>query len=579
MFPRVTKVGKGENAREYLQILESYRKDGTSRHRVVASLGRVDQLADKMDKLVSALQKYCRNPMVALEEFGLSAACEWGQVLLARHLWDEVGLGELVERLCQGRRKFDVAETAFVLLANRLCEPTSEHGLARWLEHTFVCDRDGCRWQPEWLPTERVTKLQRVKVASKQLKPWYRTLDALFAAKEQIEVELYRRVRDLFHVKVDLVFYDLTTAFFQRREPRGELRRHGLSKDGKPRNVQIVLGVVMANGWPIAHHVFAGNTTDKATLQDVLTDLDARFGIGRVMFVADRGLVSKKNLELLDGLPFRYLMAIKGRRSDEATRALDAVEPDKWIDISPDNRVQEIEPDGEVRYFVVESTERMAYEKALRERSMERTREALDKIVAAVQAGRLKGEAKIAARAAEAMAKNHAKRYYSTEVSAARFQYFEDPAKMQAELLREGRYILKTDDQHISAREAVATYKQLSDVEWAFRDLKDVIAMRPIYHKTDPRVKAHIFVATLALFLKRTLEHHLQEKGIVLSPTDAFAAMRSIGVAELDLDGKRKRLVSPPGSDAKQIVEALAISRLAPPEPKSPHTKAVNMAL
>jgi transposase len=145
-------------------------------------------------------------------------------------------------------------------VANRLCEPRSEHGLARWLEHTFVCDRRGRRWKPDWLPAQQITEKQQVKVRFEQLNRWYRTLDALLAAKEQIEEVLYLRVRDLFSLKVDMVFYDLTSLYFCRRSPKERLRRHGASKDGKPRQVQILLGVVMANGWPIAHHLFPGNS-------------------------------------------------------------------------------------------------------------------------------------------------------------------------------------------------------------------------------------------------------------------------------------------------------------------------------
>ena len=189
-----------------------------------------------------------------------------GKVLLARHLWEQLGLGRIVASRCKSaRRKWDVAETVFVLVANRLTDPGSEHALARWLENTYVPDRNGNRWLPEWLPADAVTKQQRVRVRSRQLQKWYRTLDALLAGKEDIEQDLYRRVCDLFSLKVDMVFYDVTSTYFARRRPKGELRRHGVSKDGRPRNVQIILGVVMANGWPISHHIFPGNTAPPAS--------------------------------------------------------------------------------------------------------------------------------------------------------------------------------------------------------------------------------------------------------------------------------------------------------------------------
>jgi transposase len=396
-------------------------------------------------------------------------------------------------------------------------------------------------------------------------------LDALLSAKEKIEEALYLRVRDLFNVKVDVVFYDLTSTYFCRKSPVGKLRRHGHSKDGKPRQVQVILGVVMANGFPIAHHVFEGNQAEKTTLQDVLTDVDQRFGLGHVLVVADRGLVSPKNLEYLAGSKFRYLLGLPGRRSREALEVLEALDDTKWQRVDKENRVQEIRlPERTGRYFVIDSLQRKTYEQALRQRSMERARQALDKVAAAVKAGRLKNPAKIGARAARAAQKHHAHRYYSYEVPGpGQFRFNEDATKMQAETLHEGKYILKTDDQDLAASETVGAYKELDTVESGFRDLKDVIEMRPVYHKTDDRIKAHIFVATLALFLKRSLEHQLAPALPELSATEAITAMRSIGLAELDLNGHATRLVSGGSRDARRLLAALAIADVNPPRSRT----------
>ncbi len=596
MFARTKKIRSGDTEYEYVQIVEAYRDHGRPKQRVVASLGRRDLLGDRLDDLVSSLRKYCRKPFTLPEETTCKQALPWGAILLTRHLWDGVHLGEIIAQFCRSARKrYDVAERAFVLVANRLCEPRSEHGLARWLEHTFVCDRQGRRWEPDWLPAEQITKKQRVKVHFEQLHRWYRTLDALLAAKEQIEEALYLRVRDLFNLKVDIVFYDLTSLYFCRRSPKGRLRRHGASKDGKARQVQIMLGVVMANGFPIAHHVFPGNTSEKTTLIDVLRDLERRFGLNRVMVVGDRGMVSPTNLEFLSGTPFRYLLGIPGRRCEEAMAVLNALEDKKWERVDEGNRAQEVKLSladaASGRYLVIDSQERKVYEEAMRQRSMERARQALEKVVAAVGARRLKNPAKIGAAAQRALSRHHGHRYYSWEVAGpGQFRFFEDPDKLQAEMRHEGKYILKTDDVKITAVEAVSAYKELSTVEWGFRDLKDVIEGRPIFHQRDERVEAHIFVATLALFLKRTLEHQLAAKLPELSSTEAFAAMKSLGIAELTLNGingaagiqggsagrhrgQTIRLVSGGGRDARRVLAALGIRDLDPPNPESHRTE------
>jgi len=568
MFPHVNRAGPYE----YLRILETYYEKGKHKQRVVANLGRLDQIRDDLPKLLKDLSRFAREPLVAPDDLQPVEALPWGPVLLARHLYEELGLPRILGEHCSSpRRRLDVAETAFVLVANRLSDPRSEHGLARWLEAMYVCDRAGRRWLPEWLPEEEVSRTQRVRVAPRQLMLWYRTLDALLAARKAIERELYLRVRDLFSLNVDLVFYDVTNAYFCRRRPKERLRRHGKPKQGESRNVLVVLGVVMANGWPIAHHVFPGNTADKKTFASVVEDLEGRFGLRRVLVVGDCGLVSPDNLEFLsaEGRQVRYLLGLPGRRSEEALAVFGRLAEGAWAEVDEGNRVQEVRLGDApaVRYLVVESDERRATEAELRQRDMDRTAEDLRAIEAAVAAGRLKCPEKIGARAARALSAHHGTRYYSWEIpGGGGFRFWEDPAKMAAETVREGRYLLKTDDPRLRPEEAVEVYKQLSDVEWAYRDLKDVIALRPIYHKTDPRVEGHIFVATLALFLKRTLEHHLHEAGLYLSPTAAFDAMRSLGVNVLDFDGRRRVLTTAGGRDAQRVVRALGIETVAPPQ-------------
>lgn len=570
MFAHVKTVTQNDRTYEYLQILESYREGKKNRQRVVANLGRYDPDDEKVDGLVKSLARLAKRRFVGEDQVTAKELLTWGPVLLCRYLWDQVQLGQIIEGCGHSRRRgFNAAEIAFVLVANRMCEPSSEHGLARWLEHTFVCDGEGKRWEPDWLASEAISKDQRVKVAWRQLEPWYRTLDVLVAGKEKIERALYDRVCDLFSLKVDVVFYDLTTTYFSYRSPKGQLRRHGQqSKDGKPRQVQVLVGVVMANGFPIAHHIFPGNKAEKKTFREMLEDLDKRFGLNRVMVVADRGLVSPENLEALSGSSHRYLLGLADRRCAEGVKVLDGLKEDEWERVDERNQVQEVHVEDEAaRYFVVESEERKAYEQDLRKQSMEAARKALETVEAAVKAGRIKKAGVIGTRAARAASRHHSQRYYTWKVPGdGEFEFFEDPQKMEAELRREGKYIIKTDDTELSGADAVAAYKQLNTVEQGFRDLKDVIQMRPIHHKTEPRIKAHLFVATLALFLKRCLEHQLNRLWPELSVNEAIAAMRSVGLAEVDLAGKTVRLVNVGGRDARRLVRTLAIPTLDPPE-------------
>jgi transposase len=571
MFPRVSRVRSGGKTYEYLRIVASERDEkGRSHQRVIGNLGRLDQLGDRLDVLVEKLRKFCARRFVLPEEIRNEESVTWGPILVVRHLWEELGLDRIIETLCQGRRRFPVAEHAFVLVANRLCASKlekSEHGLSRWLESSYVCDSQGRRYLPQWLPPEQINAEQRVKIHWDQLNQWYRTLDAVWEQKEQIEKELYLRVRDLFHLKADLVFYDVTSIYFERREPKGRLRRHGHNRDGKPRNVQVLLGVVLVGGFPIASHIFEGNRADKSTVQEVLTDVRDRFGLGDIVFVADKGMINPQNRVLLESLEsYHYILGHPGRRDKQAAGWLAQVGKD-WIECPRGTRVQEVDSGREgMRAFVVESDERRCFEAAMRERSMARAEEHLKKVSNAVAQGRVKQPDKIGARAARALQKDKGFRYFSYEVSGpGRFRYNRDEAKLHAEMSREGRYILTSDQMTMSPEDIVAHYKELSDIEDGFRSVKHIIEARPVHHKKDDRVCAHLFVAQLAQLLMRQLRHHLQRAGSYLSAPDALEATKSLGVAVLNIAGKQQVLAGGMGRDARHVFDLLGIRNTQPP--------------
>ena len=239
-------------------------------------------------------------------------ASTWGPILVVRALFDHLGLWAILDQHLGHAKGVPFADRAFVLIANRLITPASEHGLAGWLETDFECDRNGRRFVPHW------HQRRRVRVHPRQLDAWYRTLDQLHAAKDRIEVVLYHRLRDLFSLKPDLVLYDITSTYFEGAGPH-DFARHGYSRDGKPQNVQVVVGVVMVAGWPIAHHVWAGNRIDHSTVQDVIRDLRQRFAFGWLIFVGDRGMVTDENIEAITKDEHGFLVGVKRRATPRST--------------------------------------------------------------------------------------------------------------------------------------------------------------------------------------------------------------------------------------------------------------------
>ena len=585
MFLRTTKVKRLDGSvDEYIRLVESDWNAGRPRHRVICNLGRKEVLAPHADALLRLLQGKDKSP-AARPEVAAVGAWDWGVMLVARHFWQQLGVQEIIDSLTKKRGLGrELADRALALVANRLCEPSSEHGMARWLETDFVCDRWGRRWLPEWREeSERLSSQRpRVRVKDRQLRQWYRTLDQMLVHKKQIEKELFLRLRNLFSLNVDLVFYDLTSTYFEGHGPGG-LALHGHSRDGKPRNRQVLVGLVMIEGWPIAHHVLAGNLRDSTTVAEVLADLQARFGLRRVVFVGDRGMVTSSNLDWLRAKEQGYVVGLKRRRQPEILRYLEAA-TGAWLECPagisagekspvPKTLVQEVASGKTgVRVFVVHSEERLEYERGEREKAMQRVQEELEALRQRVSQGQLKAPEKIGAAASRVLSRHHGYRYYTWELKQGQFHYFEHAQNLQQEKAVEGKYLIQTEEQNLSPVEAVEIYKDLSEVERAFSELKDVIEMRPIYHRTVSRVEAHIFVASLAFLLDRALEKKLKSAGMDLSSQQAWHTLKTVRVVDIDLGGEHKQSVTQGSRRAAAILSTLGIKDLDPGSEKTqPH--------
>ena len=571
MYPRTVKVrSPNGTVHEYVRVVEAYRDGGKVKQRVVADLGRKDLLVELLPKLRRLLD----GDAGELADPQVVDAPTWGPVLVVRALVDQLGLWSILDQHLGHAKGVPFADRAFVLVANRLIAPASEHGLAGWLETDFVCDRKGRRFIPHWHPR------RRVRVHPRQLDAWYRTLDQLHAAKDRIEVALYHRLRDLFSLQPDLVLYDITSTYFEGAGPH-DFARHGYSRDGQPQNVQVIVGVVMVAGWPIAHHVWAGNRIDHSTVQDVIRDLRQRFAFGRLVFVGDRGMVTDENIEAITNDEQGFLVGVKRRRNAQIDGWLDAVDDTQWVRCPggintrerktnpPRTRAQEIDSgDPDLRVIVIDSDERRGYEQAKREQAMERARQRLEKLKGRVAAGDLKRPEKIGAAVERIMQKYHGYRYFDWKLTAGALEFSESEARLGREQKIEGKYVIMTSEKGLSVLDAVAMYKELTEVESGFRQLKDVMALRPIYHQIEMRVKAHIFVAALALLVQRLLGRRLTEAGVDLSPARAMQALATVRLVTFRLEGQPERRGLAGGCpDARLVLKALKVVDQRPPTP------------
>jgi transposase len=573
VFLRSVKAANGRH--EYLRLVENYRQGDKIRQRVILHVGRKDLLAPHLGALVRLLQAEQPNSTwVSAEDISTPQAWTWGPVRVARHLFDSLSLGPILDQASPSlRRGQPLSERVFPLVANRLSRPGSEHALAQWLEDFYVITAQGNRWVPQWKAS------RRVKVSFEQLRLWYETLDDLLARKASIETAIWQELRDLFSLEPELVFYDLTSTYFEGQGP-ADLGRFGYSRDGKPRHRQVLIGVVMMDGWPIAHHVFAGNRLDQTTVGEVVEDLRQRFGLQRVVFVGDRGMVTLKNVEQLRQAEQGYLVGLQRRnRKDIPHYIEEAMARNQWqacpVGITaseqavvPRTRVQEVAGKAPgVRVFVVHSEEREQYERGLRELSMERARKELEGLRLRVAKGELKEAEKIGAAAAKVLTRNHGHRYFAWELRRGQFHYFEHPVNFPREMSCEGKYVIQTEEPDLPPVEAVTAYKQLNEVERGFAHLKGLLEVRPVYHHKDDRVRAHVFVAALAFLLDRALEKKLRAGGSSLSSPAAWQALETVRCVRVEVGNQTKLCVTRGSRHAAEVLKVLRLSELDPPEP------------
>jgi len=412
-----------------------------------------------------------------------------------------------------------------------------------------------------------------------QLQLWYQSLDDLLAQKQRIEKAVYLELRNLFSLKPDLALYDITSTYFEGSGP-ARLGRFGYSRDGKPRNPQIVIGVVMMEGWPIAHHVFAGNRLDQTTVTEVVRDLNQRFELNRVVFVGDRGMMTVGNVKEIRKLQQGYLVGLQRRNRRDTFEYIEKAEGQQdWQEcpagiaasekaVVPKTRVVEVEgKEAGVRVFVVHSEERELYERSMRELSMERARKEMEALQAQVEKGELKEPDKIGAAAGTQLRRHHGHRYFAWELHPGKFRFFEHPLNLAREKALEGKYVIQTEEQNLSAREAVQSYKELNEVERGFSHLKDLLELRPVYHQSDARVQAHVFVAALALLLDRALEKNLRTARSPLSTPFAWQALETIRCVEMELGQRHKLCVTRGNQHAAEVRRILGITELDPPSP------------
>lgn len=515
MYARLkTFPNKDGTQRTYLQIVESYRVGGRCRQRVVANLGRLEELQEgQLDRLIDSLTRYSKSLYLKLNEADANWSKQWGPALIFHHLWEKkINLGPILRHLLsQTEKTSPVEEAVFAMVLNRLDSPLSKLGLnERWLSSIY---------RPEF--------------GQLRLHHFYRALDFLAENKDEIECLLFEQVKNLFNLEVDLVFWDTTSTYFEGNGPK-DLAEKGYSKDHRPDRVQILVGVLMTSeGIPVAHQIFPGNTADIDTFKKVIQDTKERFCLKRVIFVGDRGMVSPDLLDELDHDRIGYIAGVKMRKSTAVNAVLKT--GGRYKKVSEHLQVKEVWYDAD-RYIICHSQKRAKRDKKTREDLILRLTNKLKK-------------------GSKSLVGTHGYRRYlvigKTEVSLSQ-------KAIQNEARYDGKYVLRTNCD-LESHEVAEAYKTLWRVERAFRELKSGLDLRPIYHYTDPRVRGHVMVCFLALVLESALIRYLNQGEAKTSYLKLLADLSQLHAVEITHQGKTYLLRTELAGSAYEAFRVLGI--------------------
>jgi|SRR5579863_1980410 len=569
MYLRHTIRKKDGKAHCYWRLVRSVRVGVRVIQQTVAHLGELDEHgrvearalarrligAPEQAQLFDDGSEHMTVP-VRLKGIRIERSRRFGDVYLALALWRGTGLSELCERLLPaGKERISWAKMAAVLVAARLCEPSSELHIAEdWYRRTALAD---------------LLQLEDDQVNKDRL---YRALDHLLAHKEAIEAHLSQRCGQLFAVQNEVLLYDVTSTYFEGQAEANPLARRGYSRDHRPDCKQVCIALVVTfDGFPLGYEVFAGNTHDSRTLQTIVATMEARHGILGRVWISDRGMASTDNLAWLRSTGRRYIIGAPKSELKKFSSALAAA--DGWRTVHEGVEVKLTRhPETKETVILCRSADRRSKERAMHDKFSQRIEEALQRLAARLARAKKRADPAVVNRQIGRILQQNQR-------SAARFAITLEldgcPAGFRLGIvysdafddwaaLSEGAYLLRSNIDDWSDQQLWKAYIQLTQAEAAFRIHKDQLNLRPIWHQHAERVQAHILVCFLAFVLWKSLEMWQSRAGLGNSPRTVLEELARIQSNDVVLPTAshgqiRLRCVTQPDAAQAALLDRLGI--------------------
>jgi transposase len=493
MFIRtvVSKTSKGPT--EYVQLCHNYRdkKTKASKTKVIYSFGRAEQLdVDAIRRLINSLSRLLPEEGSLPQNSQYLGSRQLGGSWLLDQMWKRLEIDKTLTKLLKDRKyETPVERLLFAMVANRALAPSSKLHMEHWVENeTYIRD----------LPKVEVHQL-------------YRAMDFLLEASENIQHDVFFSVANVFNLEVDLLLLDTTTTYFEINgededtDEQDGFRKRGHGKDNHPELAQVVIAfAVTREGIPVRCWVWPGNTSDQSVVEEVKRDLNT-WRLGRVVMVQDTGFNSNTNRRILQGAGGHYIIGEKLRLGPKGKLHDALKQKGKYRTLDNGLEIKEsiLGGDSEARrrYIIIRNPKEAIRDQRKREdilRDVERKLQELKQ---------LDGEPH--EKAACALRSHKVFGRYIRQTKTGKLKL--NKAKISTEAQLDGKYLVSTSDDGLSAEDVVLGYKQLAAIERVFRDLKHLIDIRPVNHRLADRIRAHVLLCWLAMLLIRVTENEVQQ--------------------------------------------------------------------
>jgi transposase len=542
VFLRKLRVHKDGKEHGYWSLVETIRTTDGPRQRTLCYLGELNGSAHArwqktievfnehgeraQLKLFSSEAEVPDDPNVArvlVKKVRVERTRRFGDCYLGLELWKQLGLAEfLAPHLDVDGADVPWSRVAAVLAINRLCAPGSELAV-----------------EQHWYPSTALDDLLHIEAGKINDTRLYRCLDRLLPLKTKIEQHLKQRFGELFQAEFDVLLYDLTSTYVEGAAEVNPMMRRGYSRDHRPDCEQLVLALIVnQDGFPFSYELFDGNRADVSTVEAILRTVERKHGKARRVWIFDRGVVSEENLVAIRKRSGQYLVGTPRSKLKQFEQEL---LKDDFEKIRPEVEVKQIRiPGGEETYILCRTAGRKEKEKAIRCRFVAKIEKALVGLEKRIAAGKLRDRFKMERNLGRIQASHpQVADLYEMAVKdnkeGARLVWRQKPEQQQWLEAREGAYLLRTNLTVDGAADLWKKYMQLTEVEAAFRTLKSDLAIRPLFHQLEKRVKAHVLVAFLGYALQVTLKHLLKRSGAEYSPTEALKRLGDIHSVDIVL--------------------------------------------